>query len=402
MNWRRIGLFVLTVFVVATVVSITTGYKTFRIYENANQVSANIKYLIESGGTIGQAPADSALSSAYLDIIFSDEPELLEQLKPIVENGTEKMPDVRQGEVSAIIVTYRKNSDGGIENVVAHIAGGFPLGRRKISMHRDGFFAGQLDRNLWATGDSSLKFLGRDLIVWTGSEEDELAQKDLIAAVFSGEVSVLAESISQKPIYYTAVFPAPEQVVPLKMRHHVKAMVFRGHLTPENGSMEFIILSESEKSVALVAAMVHDIKTALQIALRTRFAGVLIDSPWGPYVPVWWAYEMANTLEDIQIERRDKAVRVSVQYERRMVNATLKTVERFGRDYSQIKGSLEDKLDPREVDAGLETKKPLHYWSEQHKWGPDWPFGASTNVIVRRPEDNNRTLDAAPEVTRPL
>lgn len=387
---------------ISSVVLFSTGYKTLRVYSNATDLRNDIKYLIETGGTIGETSAESALSSAYLDIIFGDEPELLEQLKKAVEQGMEKMPDVRQGEVSAIIVTYRKNGDEQIENVVAHITGGFPLGQRKISMHRDGFFASQLDKNLWTTGDSTLKFLGRDLIVWANNEEDERSQKELIEAVFSGEVLVLANSIIEKPIYYTAVFPSPEQLVPPKMRRHVRAIITKGHLSPENGSFEFVVLSESERSSALVASMVHDMKTALHIALRTRFAGVLIDSPWGPYVPVWWAYEMANTMEDVQIERRDRTVRMAVEYERRMVNATLKTVERFGRDYSQIKGIQDEKLDPRVVDAKLKTKKPLHYWSEDHKWGPDWPFGSSTNIMVRRPEDVDRTLDAAPQVTQPL
>jgi len=384
------------------VLAFSTGYKTLRIYNSLTEFRTDIKYLIESGGTIGQAPAESALSAEYLDLIFGNQPELLEQLKKAVEQGMEKMPDVRQGEVSAIIVTYRKNGDDQIENVVAHVTGGFPLGRRKISMHRDGFFASQLDKNLWATGESSLKFLGRDLIVWANTEEDERTQKELIESIFSGEVIVLADSISEKPIHYTAVFPSPQQLVPQRMRKHVRAMVMNGMLSPENGAIELIVLSESERSAAMVGSMVQDLKMALHIALRTRFAGVLIDSPWGPYVPVWWAYEMANTLEDVQIERKERTVSMSVQYERRMVNASLKTVERFGRDYSQIKGTQEDKLDPRVVDASLQTKKPLHYWSEAHKWGPDWPFGSSTNIIVRRPDDPNRALEEAPQVTKPL
>jgi len=402
LNWHRIGVFLLTVIIISSVVVFSTGYKTLRIYNNATDLRNDIKYLIESGGTIGEAPAESALSAAYLDLIFGDQPELLEQLKTAVEQGMEKMPDVRQGEVSAIIVTYRKNGDDQIENVVAHITGGFPLGRRKVSMHRDGFFASQIDENLWSTGDSALKFLGRDLIVWANTEEDERAQKELIESIFSGEIIVLANSITEKTLFYTAVFPSPEQLVPPKMRKHVRAMVLNGHIAPDNGSMEFIILSDSERSAALVGSRVHDLKLALHIALRTRFAGVLIETPWGPHVPVWWAYEMANTLEDVQIERRDRTVRMSTQYERRMVNASLKTVERFGRDYSQIKGTLEDKLDPRVVDASLQTRKPLHYWSEDHKWGPDWPFGSSTNIIVRRPEDPDRALDQAPQVSQPL
>lgn len=401
MNWRRIGWTICTMTILVAIILLVPGYRSVRLAKNATDLKSQINYLIESGGTIGETPADTALSSSYLEIIFGNEPELLAQLKEAVERGTKEMPDVQQGEISAIIVTYRKNGDERIENVIAHVMGGFPLGKRKISMHRDGFFANQIDRNLWTTGDSSLKFLGRDMVVWSNSEDDEREQREIIEAIFSGEVQILADNISKKPIYYTAVFPNPSEIVPPKMRNHIRAMIMNGSISPEQGSMEMILLSNNEKSTALVASMAQDLKAAMQIALRTRFAGVQVDSPWGPYVPVWWAYEMANTMEDVQLSRRDLTVRLSVTYERRMVNATLKTIERFGRDFSQIRGVQEEKLDPRVVDARMETRSPLHYWSDQHRWGPDWPFGSSTNVLVRRPEDADRTLQPAPPVTQP-
>ena len=51
----------------------------------------------------------------------------------------------------------------------------------------------------------------------------------------------------------------------------------------------------------------------------------------------------------------------------------------MGRDLAQMQGSMSDKLDPREVDARMKTKKPMNYWSEPHRWGPDWPIGNPTN-----------------------
>lgn len=402
MNWHRIGYFLASLTLVVAVMAFTTGYRSLRMYRGATEVRESVRYLMENGGTIGQAPAESALSDSYLEIVFGEDPELLEQLKKAVERGSAAMPDVRQGEIAAIIVTYRKNGDDKIENVVAHLAGGFPLGTRRISMHRDGFFAHQLDRHLWTTGDSGIRFLGRDLVVWANNEEDEKAQRELIESVFSGEVIILADSIAQKPLYYSMVFPSPEQVVPAKMRNHIRAILVNGYLAPDRGSMELVVLTKSEVGTALVGSMMNDLKVALQVALRTRFAGVLIESPWGPHVPVWWAYEMANTLEDVEITRRDRTIRMSSQYERRMVNATLKTIERFGRDFSQIKGVTEDKLDPRVVDARMQTRKPNHYWSEAHKWGPDWPFGSGTNIVISRPGEEDRTLDAAPPVTQPF
>jgi len=401
-NWRRIGIFSACFAVLATVVAFATGYRTFNLYNNAKDLQEEVKYLIETGGTIGQTPADSALSSTYLEIIFGDNPELLEQLQNAVDRGSEAMPDVRKGEVSSIIITYRKNGDEKITNVVAHIMGGFPLGKRKISMHRHGFFASQVDRQIWATGDSTLKFLGRDMVVWANNAEDEQAQNKLLEAVFSGEVIDLAADISEKTLYYTAVFPSPRQIVPAKMRQHIKAILVEGSLSPDRGTIKVVILTNGKRSTALVNTMAQDLKTGLQIALRTRFKGVMRDTAWGPHVPVWWAYEMANTLDQVELTRRDLTVSLSTVYERRMVNASLKTIERFGRDFSQIKGIKDDKLSPRQVDAMLRTAKPVHYWSEAHQWGPDWPFGSGTNVFVRRPSEEPESLEDAPPATQPL
>jgi len=402
LNWRRIAYLAVILLVVLGGTFSVTGYRTLRLYNNITDISSQVNYLIENGGTIGQAPADSTLSSTYLDIIFGDDPELLSQLKQAVEKGVKETPDVKDGEVAAIIVTYRKNGDDKIEHVAAHIAGGFPLGQRKITMHRDGYFASQIDENLWQTGDSSLKFLGRDLIVWANSEEDTRAQKEMIEAVFSGEIMLLASNITDKPLFYTAVLPAPRHLVPDKMKPHVRAILLNGSLSPDRGTFELIVLTDNERSAALVSTMMYDLRTSILIGLRTRFGGVQEDSPWGPHVPVWWAYEMANAVEDMQLTRRDRTVRLTSQYERRMVNVTLKTIERFGRDYTMIRGVQQDKLDPRVMDARMQSRKPNHYWSDAHRWGPDWPIGSSTNLLIQRPADEVEKLDAAPPVSSTL
>ncbi|HMO51107.1 MAG TPA: hypothetical protein PKE26_07665, partial [Kiritimatiellia bacterium] len=394
----------ITVMVIAVVAAVTMGHRSLRLYQHATDLQQQIKYMVETGESIGTAPAESALSATYLEIIFGEDPELLEQLKLAVERGMREMPDVQRGEVSAIIVTYRKNGDDKIENVIAHIMGEFPLGRRQITMHEDGFFASQIDNRLWETGDAAIRFLGRDMIVWGNTEDDERAQRELIEAVFSGEIIIVADSIVQKPLYYTAVLPAPRQVVPLKLRPHVRAILFNGFLSAERGSLETVILTDSERASARVSSIVYDLKLSAQLALRTRFRGVMEETPWNPnHIPVWWSYEMANTLEDTQLVRRDRTVRLNAEYERRMVNAFLKSMERFGRDYSQIRGTQEEKLDPRIVDARMRTRKPNHYWSEAHKWGPDWPIPASGEIVIQRPDDpSSPLLDDAPPVTQSL
>ncbi len=401
MHWRRITYLLITMMVLITGSLAVTGYRSYRLYDYASDVTTQVKYLIENGGTIGEADADTTLSTAYLEIIFGNDPELLAQLKQAVEKGIQETPDVKDGEIAGILVTYRKNGDDKIEHVVAHVLGGFPLGRRKITMHRDGFFASQLGDNLWSTGDSALKFLGREMIVWANNEEDARMQKELIEAIFSGEILPLAEDIGRKPLYFSAVLPAPKHILPDKIKRHVRAMLINGSLSPERGTFELVVLTDNDRSAALVSSSLYDLRSSILVALRTRFRGVLQETPWGPQT-VWWSYEMANTVEDMQLDRRDRTVRLSTQFERRMVNATLKSIERFGRDFTAIRGVQEDKLDPRMVDARMRSRKPGHYWNDDHRWGPDWPIAAATNLLIQRPAEDVEQLDTAPPVSGTL
>lgn len=411
MNWVRLFW---TAGLVAVAGLASAGFvvnKSVNVYHDVMDMRDQVRYLVDSGDTVGAA-AEDALSAAYLELIFGANPELLEQVKKAVERGMKESPDSLDGDVSAILVTYRRNGDENVEQVVAHVIGEFPLGRRTISMNRDGFFADQIDNNLWQTGNAAIRFLGRDMIVWSNSEDEERSQRELIEAAFAGEIVILAESIAAKPLHFTMVLPAPQDLVPPRMRAHVRAILFNGSLAPDQGSMEMVLLTDSSRSASLVTTMMEDLRLSSLIALRTQFLGVKIENPWPPahpeereswkdegYVPVWWAYEMASTLEMAEVTRRELTVTMTAEYGRRMVNAVLKAVERFGRDYSQLKGQMEEKLDPRVVDARMQTHSPGHYWTTTHRWGPDWPFGASTNLIIQRPEENQ---EPAPAITETL
>lgn len=402
MNWRRV--FWLSG-VCCAVIAFAAGYAgvpAYDIYLDTIDTEEKIRYLVENGENVASSPADEALSAEYLELIFGADEDLLAQVKKAVERGMKDTPDALDGQVSGILVTYRRNGDDKTENVVAHIVGEFPLGGRQISMHRDGFFADQVDPNLWSTGDAAIRFLGRDMIVWSNSEEDERIQREIIEAFFAGEVILLAEHILQKPVHFTMVLPAPQEILPSRMKAHVRAVLLNGFLTPQEGTMEVVLLADSERSAARLSTMAEDLKTSLQLIMRTRFHGVVVETAWGPHVPTWWALEMANTLDTVELERRNFTVNMSIDFERVMVNAVLKSIERFGRDYSQIRGVQEEKLDPRVVDARMQTRKPSHYWSEAHKWGPNWPFGSGTNIFIQGIEPKRDFQQAAPPVTEPL
>ena len=290
-----------------------------------------------------------------------------------------------------MIVTYRRNGSGKIEDVVAHVAGGFPLGRRKPGFHKDGYFAGQLDHNLWTAGNQAIAFLGRDLILFADPDA-ERKQTEILEAIFSGDIVPMAVSL-EKPLYFTAVFPDPERIVPPQMRQHVQAFILKGHLASQEGSFESIVLTPSPKSAAYALSLMHDMKMASLLYLRARQKGTIEQTQWGTQMGTWWAYEMGNSLEKTTMEKEQNIVRMKVDFERVMVNATLKSMERMGRDYAQMKRSLDERMDPRLVDASLKSDSPLHYWSTPHKWGPDWPISA--------PGTNTAEKQTAPQDVRP-
>ena len=90
-----------------------------------------------------------------------------------------------------------------------------------------------------------------------------------------------------------------------------------------------------------------------------RFGGLVEEKPWGQEVSSWWAYEMVVASESAVMSQEENILRLDATYNRVMVNVILKSIERVGRDLRQIRGSLVDKKDPRQVDAEMATKKPL-------------------------------------------
>ncbi|HPG00633.1 MAG TPA: hypothetical protein PLE77_11235 [Kiritimatiellia bacterium] len=363
-------------------VALTSGgvvaYRTWRVYNVATEVRAQVRYLIENGGTIGEAPAAQTFSVDYLQAIFGDNPDLLEQIKSVVTKGVSDEPALNLGEVAAMVVTYHLTDEGKAEDVVVHAVGGFPLSRDKPQFHRDGYFFQQLDPNLWSWGNILIGFLGRDMIMFAADEATTAKQRELFDTLFSGEIMPLVDWIA-RPTYFTAVFPEPKNLFPQQMRSHVQAVIMKGSLSHTKGHWEAMVLTPSAKSAGYALSILRDMKVAGEFALKTRWGGEEKMTPWGKVIDPWWAYETVQTLERSTLEKEQGLIRMQTDFERVMVNVVLKGIERMGRDLAQMQGSMSDRLDPREVDARMKTKKPMNYWSEPHRWGPDWPIGGPTN-----------------------
>jgi hypothetical protein len=379
--WQKWLTFVVAILAVAGLAAGIAAYRANRIWRMANDFKAQVRYLIENGGTIGEAPAKETFSVDYLQAIFGDNPELLEKLKNVVHEGLADEPALNLGEVAAMLVTYHMVETGKVEDVVVHAIGGFPIAREKPGFHRHGYFFQQIDKNLWEAGNIVIGFLGRDMVLFSASDATTEAQQALIDSLFSGDIMMLVDNLS-RPLYYTAVFPDPRRIVPPQLRGHVQAVVLKGMLSPQKGLWETILLTPSANSAGYAFSLLRDMKLAGELALKTRWHGVAVEREWGTWIDTWWAYEMVQTMEKAQMEQQQNLIRMKSDFGRVMVNAVVKSLERMSRDLAQMRGSLDERLDPREVDARLATSKPMHYWSDPHQWGPDWPFPPETNMLT--------------------
>lgn len=349
------------------------AWRARRTYDIARDWRAQIRHAIDSGATIGEVQAARTFEASYLEAVFGADQDLLSQMKTLIAKGIAEDPTINLGEVSSMIVTYAKTPEGRVEDVAVHVLGGFEIGKRRPGFNRDGFFAAQIDRNLWNTGNSILSLLGRDLIIF--ADPDVSHQHDeLLESALSGDIMPLVGAITNRPLYFTAVFPDPRRVMPSRLRPHIQACVVKGHLAPRGGSYETLFLTRSGKSADYTHAVVGDLRLAASLALKSRFDGIIHRREWGDYVSTWWAKEWADAVDASILEKQQSVVSVKTRFERPMVNASLKTVERMGRDMAMARLIRDEHLDPRLADQKMQAKKPLHYWSDAHEWGPDWPI----------------------------
>ena len=357
------------------------AWRAKRDYEILKDWRGQVRSLMDSGESIGTKPAAKTFEPTYLEAVFGDEPGLVPALRDVIAKGLAEDSSLNLGEVSAMIVTYRKGADGTISNVAAHVLGGFSVGRRRPGFNKDGFFAHQLDANVWNTANTALSVFGRDYVIFsdpnTGNDQEKLR-----VAMTSGNILPLVESIRHQDLFYRVVFPEPKRIMPTQLKPHVQACILRGSLGVFLGRTELQVLSRDGRSAAFAEGLLRDLRVASLLALKGRFDGVVHKMDWGDQISNWWAVEMANTLERSALSSSNSLVSFDAKYERRMVNVVFKSIERMGRDMSTMSKIRDDKLDPRLADAAAQSTSPLHYWSSEHRWGPDWPIGPTpTNGV---------------------
>jgi hypothetical protein len=382
------------------------SYRVWDLYRTAKGGYAHLRYLLESGETVEGAPAEDVLSDNYLRSLFGDNPDLVEQLKSVVDLGMATDANLKLGNVAAMVVTYRKNGDDILDPAIYAI-GGFPDPKsQRLGFHATGYLAQEFDPSLWNFGNTLVRLLGRDVIVFCEQDKAE-HHMELLFDLLNGDVFRLAQRIVEAPLYYTFVFPEPGEVAPPNVKNAVQTVLVRGSMEGDKGSSEWLFMCPDIRSAGHVETLCRDTLAVARATFHDKYGGYIKHMPWGDMNDNWWATEYVALLDGASIRQEQKVVRVRADQTRRQNNALLKTLERVGRDLAAQKAFMAGEL-PWEFAHAVKDSSSGGHWSKEHIVGPDWPFGTlgipTTGSIAEEEErarlKAEREAEAAAEKAR--
>ena len=350
------------------------AYRGWDLYRTAKGGYAHLRYLLDSGETVEGAPAEDVLSDNYLRSLFGDNPDLVEQLKSVVDLGMATDANLRLGNVAAMIVTYRKSGDDILDPAIYAI-GGFPDPKsERLGFHATGYLAQEFDPSLWNFGNSLVHLLGRDVVVFCEQDKAE-AHMALLFDLLNGNIVPLARRIVEAPLYYAVVFPEPGEVAPPNIKNALQTVLVRGSMEGDKGSSDWMFICPDIRSAGHVENLCSDSLVLARATFHDKYGGYVKHMPWGDMNDNWWATEYVDLIDKHTIRQEQKIVRIHADQTRRQNNAILKTVERVARDLAAQKAFQSGEL-PWELAFAQKDSSTGGHWSKEHIEGPDWPLGS--------------------------
>ncbi len=350
------------------------GYRVWDLYRTGAGGYRHIRYLLDSGETVEGAPAEDVLSDNYLRSLFGDNPDLVEQLKSVVDLGMATDANLRLGNVAAMIVTYRKSGDDILDPAIYAI-GGFPDPKsERLGFHATGYLAQEFDPSLWNFGNSLVHLLGRDIVVFCEQDKAE-AHMALLFDLLNGSILGLAQRIVEAPLYYAVVFPEPGEVAPPNIKNALQTVLIRGSMSGDSGNSDWMFICPDIRSAGHVETLCRDSAAVARAIFRDKYGGYIKEMPWGKMNDNWWATEYVDLIDHHTLKVEQKIVRIHSDHNRRQNNALLKTLERVCRDLAAQKAFYAGEL-PWQLAFSVKDTSSAGHWSKEHMEGPDWPFGS--------------------------
>ena len=351
------------------------AWRAMNVYRTASGGFQHLRYLLESGETLEGVPADDVLSDNYLLSLFGDNPELVERLKTVVDLGMATDANLKLGNVSVMVVTYRKDEAGKVFDAAIYAIGGFPDPKSKrLGFHSTGYFREEFESDLWISGNALMNLFGRDIIVFCEQDKAE-THMALLYDVLNGVILPLAQRIVEAPVHYAIVFPDPKELAPPNIRNSLQTVILKGEMTADSGKTELMLVSPSAVAAYQVHTIVKDMRKLARIAFHDKFSGYIKEMPWGKMNDTWWSVEYVALIDALKILQDQVLVVAQSEYDRYKNNAILKTVERAGRDLAMQKSFLLSGDLPWEFAYRDKENPSGGYWSQEHRWGPEWPLG---------------------------
>ncbi len=317
-------------------------------------------------------PADQVLNDRFMSLVFGDDPQLLRELNSRLAYGDRSAARLQMDKISALLVTHQYDQNDDVTQMAVRMFGENSLRQHLPSFHRDGYFRYMLDKDLWNAGNTMVGMLGRDIDLRTERQYADF-QRELTESMLTGDLRYLLAAIRDDH-HFTLAIPSPRSLLPPELRSLVQTIVVRGKMSPSGGRVRVNLYCANPRSARYTENLLADMKEAGEAVLRSRFGGQVEETAWGPQVDTWWAHEMVVTSEETRISREQESLVVlESSFGRVMMNVMLKSSERMGRDLLRMKKTFEQKLDPRIADAEMRSRQPSHYWTDAHRWGPNWP-----------------------------
>lgn len=351
------------------------AWRAFSLYSTVRGGISHVRYLLESGEELEGAPAEDVLSDNYLLSLFGNNPELVSQLKKVIDLGMATDASLKLGNVAAMVVTYRQAEGGDIHDAAIYAIGGFPDPKsRRIGFHAAGYIENNFDPTLANAGNALMHLLGRDIIVFCENDRIE-THMELLFDLLNGRILPLAQRVADEPLHYSIVFPEPSEIAPPNLKNAFQTILVRGTMAADTGSTDWVFLCKNPRDTRHVHTLCKDALTLARGTFHDRFGGYIKQMPWGPMNDNWWATEYVSLIDATSLVREDGLVSMSVSYDRIQNNAILKTVERVGRDVAAQKAFALASQSPWEFAFANRDNPRSGYWSHEHLEGPDWPLG---------------------------
>ena len=341
---------------------------------HAGYVAADsFRYFIDRYEAAEAVESGELLTDSYLNLIYGNDPELLGGIQRLL-TGDAGAQTLQMRTISAILTTYQYDENDRVMQLAVRMFGERRMDTRQPGFHKDGYMQYMLDEDLWNCGNTVLAMLGRDIDLKTDKAYLPF-QNGLTQSLFTGDLGYILAGI-ERPHYFILSVPSPRGLLPPELRPHVRSMVFKGRLEPEGGQMQAMLYCKNDRSARYTQSVLDGMKLGLEAILRSRYGGRVEKKAWGPQVDTWWSHQLVVTSEDMQIDQNENVVAMDSRFGRITVNTLLKAIERTGRDLEQMRLQLDQKLDPRLADALRENRQHGNYWSNPHRWGPNWPIPA--------------------------